>query len=139
MGLKQYETDIRGKKDIFWYFLEIALMVFCIAKYCMISFWYVSFILAQSVLAIKFQYNNYCYWFCNFKNQYRYRACLQSRPCLACTDSSLLEEFERLPLYWDPAHLTPLLSCKLFQNQSLEFFRRVWNVTKTSANVHKTR
>ncbi len=55
-GLKQIKEE---KNDIFWYFLKIALMVFCISKYCIVYFWYVSFILAQPVLAIKFRYDNY--------------------------------------------------------------------------------
>jgi hypothetical protein len=54
MGLKRSETDQRRKNDVFQYFLVIALMVFCIAKYCIISFQYVVFIPVQLVLAIKF-------------------------------------------------------------------------------------
>ncbi len=85
--MKLPETDKRRKNDIFWYFLEIAPMVLCFPKYCIISFRYVSFIPTQPVFAIKFWYDNYQYRFCNFKNRYdknryRYRAFLWSHPGL---------------------------------------------------------
>jgi len=75
------------KNNIFWYFLEIPTLVFCIAKYHIISFQYVGFVPVQPVLAIKFRCDNYQYQFCNFKNQYeknwyQYRACIWFRACL---------------------------------------------------------
>ena len=58
------------KTDIISYFLEMAPIAFCIEKYHIVSFQYVSFIPVQPVIAIKFGYNIYQYQFCNFKTRY---------------------------------------------------------------------
>ena len=82
-GLKLIKEE---KNDIFWYFLKIAPgILYLKILYC--KFLICQFYTSSTSISNKILYDNYQYQFCNVKNWYdknwyRYRACLQSRPCL---------------------------------------------------------